>query len=152
VGVHLDGSWNGSGSRLEGIEGPSGRRQRTGAERARIAAESLLLGMRVADIARKHCTTRWQIYNWRNTAFKSPFWSLRGLFLSRSTAAVSIAAINSIGNLGGFVGPYVIGYIKRATGSTYGGLVFLAVLLAVSFLMTWFARMRNESSGNPVAA
>lgn len=85
-------------------------------------------------------------------AFKSPFWSLPGLFLSRSTAAVSIAAINSIGNLGGFVGPYVIGYIKRVTGTTYGGLVFLAALLAVSFLMTWFARMRNTSSGDPVAA
>lgn len=85
-------------------------------------------------------------------AFKSPFWSLPGLFLSRSTAAVSIAAINSIGNLGGFVGPYVIGYIKRVTGTTYGGLVFLAALLAVSFLMTWFARMRNTSSGDPVPA
>jgi transposase len=66
VGVHLDGSCNGSVSRLEMIEGPSGRRQRTEAERARIAAESLIPGMRVADIARKHGTTRWQIYNWRN--------------------------------------------------------------------------------------
>ena len=61
MGVHLDGSCNGSVSRLEMIEGPSGRRQRTEAERARIAAESLIPGMRVADIA-----TRWQIYNWRN--------------------------------------------------------------------------------------
>ena len=66
MGVHLDGSCNGSVSRLEMIEGPSGRRQRTEAERARIAAESLIPGMRVADIARKHGTTRWQIYNWRN--------------------------------------------------------------------------------------
>jgi ACS family tartrate transporter-like MFS transporter len=76
-------------------------------------------------------------------AFKSPFWSLPGLFLSRSTAAVSIAAINSIGNLGGFVGPYAIGAIKDFTGSTYGGLLFLSGLLFVSFLMTWFARMDN---------
>jgi len=78
-------------------------------------------------------------------AFKSPFWSLPGLFLSRSTAAVSIAAINSIGNLGGFAGPYAIGVIKDWTGSTYGGLLFLSGLLFVSFLMTWFARM--ESTG-----
>lgn len=78
-------------------------------------------------------------------AFKSPFWSLPGLFLSRSTAAVSIAAINSIGNLGGFAGPYAIGAIKDWTGSTYGGLLFLSGLLFVSFLMTWFARM--EGSG-----
>ena len=77
-------------------------------------------------------------------AFKSPFWSLPGLFLSRSTAAVSIAAINSIGNLGGFAGPYAIGVIKDWTGSAFGGLLFLSGLLLVSFLMTWFARMENS--------
>jgi ACS family tartrate transporter-like MFS transporter len=76
-------------------------------------------------------------------AFKSPFWSLPGLFLSRSTAAISIAAINSIGNLGGFVGPYGIGYIKDITGSAYGGLLFLSGMLFISFLMTWFVRMTN---------
>jgi MFS transporter, ACS family, tartrate transporter len=79
-------------------------------------------------------------------AFKSPFWSLPGLFLTRSTAAVSIAAINSIGNLGGFAGPYTIGAIKDWTGSTYGGLLFLSGLLFVSFLMTWFARMENAEA------
>lgn len=73
-------------------------------------------------------------------AFKSPFWSLPGLFLTRATAAVSIAAINSIGNLGGFVGPYAMGYAKTATGSPLGGLMFLAVLLIISFFMTWFMR------------
>jgi len=76
-------------------------------------------------------------------AFKSPFWSLPGLFLSRSTAAVSIAAINSIGNLGGFIGPYTIGVIKDWTGSAYGGLLFLSGLLFISFLMTLLARMEN---------
>ncbi|MBR0837532.1 MFS transporter [Bradyrhizobium manausense] len=81
-------------------------------------------------------------------AFKSPFWSLPGLFLSRSTAAVSIAAINSIGNLGGFAGPYAIGAIKDATGSTYGGLLFLSGLLFVSFLMTWFARMESPDAAH----
>ncbi|MBE0455726.1 MAG: transposase [Roseovarius sp.] len=52
-------------SRLEVIEGPSGRRRRTKAERARIAAESMMPGVTVADVARKHGTTRWQIYDWR---------------------------------------------------------------------------------------
>ncbi len=65
MGVHLDGSTEGRVSRLEVIEGPSGRRQRTKAERARIAAESMMPGVTVADIARKHGTTRWQIYDWR---------------------------------------------------------------------------------------
>jgi ACS family tartrate transporter-like MFS transporter len=85
-------------------------------------------------------------------AFKSPFWSLPGLFLTRSTAAVSIAAINSIGNLGGFAGPYAIGAIKDWTGSTYGGLLFLSGLLFVSFLMTWFARMENAEAAQTQAA
>jgi transposase len=62
--VLLDGS-SGRVSRLEVIEGASGRRQRTREERARIAAESLLPGVRVSDIARKYDATRWQIYTWR---------------------------------------------------------------------------------------
>jgi len=65
MGVHLDGSRGVGVSRLDVIEGPSGRRRRTKAERARIAAESMMPGVRVADVARKHGTTRWQIYDWR---------------------------------------------------------------------------------------
>jgi transposase len=65
VGVHLDSSRGGGVFRLEVIEGPSGRRLRTKAERARIAAESLVLGASVTDVAQRHGTTRWQIYDWR---------------------------------------------------------------------------------------
>ncbi|TGN94392.1 MFS transporter [Burkholderia sp. USMB20] len=77
-------------------------------------------------------------------AFKSPFWALPTLFLSRSTAAVSIAVINSIGNLGGFVGPFMIGFVKGAGQSATPGLLFLAALLVVSFLMTFFIRVHEE--------
>lgn len=63
--VHLDGLSAGSVSRLEVLEGPSGRRVRSEAERARIAAESLLPGAQVSEVARKHGATRWQIYDWR---------------------------------------------------------------------------------------
>ena len=63
--VHSDGSTRGSVSRLEVLEGPSGRRVRSEAERARIVAESLLPGAQVAEVARKHGATRWQIYDWR---------------------------------------------------------------------------------------
>jgi ACS family tartrate transporter-like MFS transporter len=76
-------------------------------------------------------------------AFKSPFWALPGLFLTRSTAAISIAAINSIGNLGGFAGPYLIGIVKGWTGNQAPGLMFLSALLAVAFLLTWFIRLRR---------
>jgi transposase len=63
--VHLDGSSAGSVSRLEVLEGPSGRRVRSEAERVRIVAESLLPGAQVSEVARKHGATRWQIYDWR---------------------------------------------------------------------------------------
>lgn len=65
VGVRLDGPRGDRVSRLEVIEGPTGRRRRTKAERARIAAESLLPGASVTDVAQRHGTTRWQVYDWR---------------------------------------------------------------------------------------
>jgi MFS transporter, ACS family, tartrate transporter len=80
-------------------------------------------------------------------AFKSPFWALPGLFLTPATAAISIAAINSIGNLGGFAGPYVLGVVKDWTGSALGGLLFLSALLFVSFLMTWLVRLKPSETG-----
>ena len=76
-------------------------------------------------------------------AFKSPFWALPGLFLTRSTAAISIAAINSLGNLGGFVGPYLIGVVKGWTGSQTAGLLFLSALLFVAFLLNYFIRLKR---------
>ena len=63
--VHLDGPSARLVSRLEVLEGPSGRRVRSEAERARIVAESLLPGAQVSEVARKHGATRWQIYDWR---------------------------------------------------------------------------------------
>ena len=65
MGVHLDVPINGFAGRLEVIEGATGRRQRTRAEKARIVAESLMPGMRVAEVARKYGATRWQVYDWR---------------------------------------------------------------------------------------
>lgn len=65
MGGHLDGFSDGGVSRLDVIEGPTGRHQRTKSERARIAAESLVPGASVTDVARRHGTTRWQVYDWR---------------------------------------------------------------------------------------
>lgn len=60
----MDGSSDGYSGRVEVIEG-RGRRLRSEAERARIAAESLVPGAKVADVARRHGATRWQVYDWR---------------------------------------------------------------------------------------
>ncbi len=85
-------------------------------------------------------------------SFKSPFWALPTLFLDRTTAAVSIAVINSIGNLGGFVGPSMIGVVKGNSQSAATGLVFLSVLLAIAFLMTALMRVSNKEPGQTVPA
>ena len=59
------------------------------------------------------------------------FWSLPTAFLSGAAAAVGIAAINSVGNLAGFVSPYLVGMLKDLTGSTQTGMVMLAAMLAL---------------------
>ncbi|MBR0825872.1 MFS transporter [Bradyrhizobium manausense] len=67
---------------------------------------------------------------------KPPLWSMPTMFLSGSAAAAGIATINSIGNLGGFVGPAMIGWIKEQTGSFVGGLYFVGGLLVLSAVLT----------------
>ncbi|HTO59121.1 MAG TPA: MFS transporter [Pseudomonadales bacterium] len=70
------------------------------------------------------------------------FWSLPTTFLSGTAAAGAIALINSFGNLGGFVGPYVIGRVHDATDSYAAGLLVIAgsllgaVVLALSLRRT----------------
>lgn len=63
--VYLDVPTTGYAGRLEVLEGPTGRQMRSQADRARIAAESLMPGVQVAAVARKHGATRWQVYDWR---------------------------------------------------------------------------------------
>src|SRR3954453_16287489 len=63
-------------------------------------------------------------------AIKGPFWALSTEWLSASAAAAGIAQINAIGNLGGFVGTYLLGVIKDATGSYGLGLLPLVALTA----------------------
>jgi ACS family tartrate transporter-like MFS transporter len=66
---------------------------------------------------------------------KPPFWPLPSTFLSGNAAAAGIALINAIGNLGGFVGPYVIGWIRETTHSYEAGLYFLAALTFVAAVL-----------------
>ncbi|BBU31884.1 MFS transporter [Burkholderia sp. THE68] len=67
---------------------------------------------------------------------KPPLWTMPTTFLSGAAAATGIATINSIGNLGGFVGPAMIGWVKDRTGSFSGGLYFVAGLLVLSAVLT----------------
>lgn len=62
------------------------------------------------------------------------FWPMAQTGLDLRIAAPGLALINSLGNLGGFVSPFLFGYLKDTTGSTTGGLYTLsaASLLAVA--------------------
>jgi MFS transporter, ACS family, tartrate transporter len=63
---------------------------------------------------------------------KPAFWPMPSAFLSGTAAAGGIALVNSIGNLGGFAGPYVVGWIRTSTQSYEMGLLFLAACAIVS--------------------
>jgi len=63
-----------------------------------------------------------------------PFWSLPCEFLTGYAAASGIAFINSMGNLGGFAGPYAVGLIKDKIGSLYWGFAFVGTSMLVSAL------------------
>jgi D-galactonate transporter len=65
------------------------------------------------------------------------FWTLPTAWLSGTAAAGGIALINSIGNLAGFGGPYLIGWVKDATGSTSNGLLVLSLLPLVAGLLVF---------------
>ncbi len=82
---------------------------------------------------------------------KPPLWSMPTMFLSGSAAAAGIATINSIGNLGGFVGPAMIGWIKDLTGSYQGGLLFVAALLVISAILTLILARSQPASAAPAA-
>ena len=75
---------------------------------------------------------------------KGPFWSMPPMFLTGTAAAASIAWINSIGNLGGFFGPWYVGVMKDLTDSYAGGLYGLALLCAISsFVCAFFLHIPN---------
>jgi ACS family tartrate transporter-like MFS transporter len=61
-----------------------------------------------------------------------PFWTLPPSFLRGTAAAGGIAIVNSVGNLGGFVGPSLVGYVRDSTGSFGGGLLALAIGLVAA--------------------
>jgi MFS transporter, ACS family, tartrate transporter len=71
-------------------------------------------------------------------AYLPAFWALPSLFLTGSAAAGSIGLINSLGNLGGFAGPTVLGFVQKFTGSFVGGIYYLSVSVAVSAGILFF--------------
>jgi ACS family tartrate transporter-like MFS transporter len=78
---------------------------------------------------------------------KGPFWAMPPMFLTGPAAAAAIAWINSLGNLGGFFGPWYVGFMKDATGSYAGGLYGLALLgLIAAVVCALFLNIPNAAA------
>lgn len=73
-------------------------------------------------------------------SFQAPFWALPTLTLGETAAAAAIGLINAVGNLGGFAGPAVVGYLVSRSGSFTSGLVWLLANLLLGGLLVLFLR------------
>ncbi len=71
-----------------------------------------------------------------------PFWTMPTSLLTGSAAAAAIALINSVGNLGGFFGPYILGLVRTHTGSFKNGLLVVGATLAVGGAIALLVRLR----------
>jgi ACS family tartrate transporter-like MFS transporter len=70
---------------------------------------------------------------------RASFWPMPSIYLTGTAAAGAIALINAVGNLGGYVGPFIVGWIKDSTGSFEAGLYFLAACSLACAVITFFA-------------
>jgi cyanate permease len=83
------------------------------------------------------------------------FWPMPASILTGASAAAGIAAINSLGNLSGFAGPFAMGYLKDLTGGFTAGLLLLAamgLLGAIVALKLRIDPVLERGMGEPVMA
>jgi len=80
---------------------------------------------------------------------RAAFWPMPSIFLTGTAAAGAIAMINAVGNLGGYIGPFVVGWIKDSTKSFEAGLYFLAACSLMAAIITFFAA---RAAGAPAVA
>src|SRR6202035_2125126 len=79
---------------------------------------------------------------------RAAFWPMPSIFLTGTAAAGAIAMINAVGNLGGYVGPFVVGWMRDSTKSFDAGLYFLAAFSLMAAVITFFAA---RAAGAPAA-
>jgi MFS transporter, ACS family, tartrate transporter len=81
-------------------------------------------------------------------AYMPAFWAMPNLILTESAAAGSIGLINSVGNLGGFVGPFVLGYFENQTHSFVPGLMYLCVSMMISATIILTLGLGNRTTSS----
>ena len=83
----------------------------------------------------------------RLKAYQPAFWSMPSLFLTSTAVAGSIGLINSVGNLGGFLGPTVLGRVETLTGSFVGGIYYLSCSMAASAMIILSLGLGRKETG-----
>jgi ACS family tartrate transporter-like MFS transporter len=76
-----------------------------------------------------------------------PFWPIPSRFLRGTAAAGGIALINAIGNLGGFLGPYLVGWVRERTGSFDNAMLVLAIAAALAALLVLTLKREERAAG-----
>jgi MFS transporter, ACS family, tartrate transporter len=77
-------------------------------------------------------------------SMQGPFWATATSLMSGTAAAVGIALINAIGNLGGYFGPYIIGSKRSSGGGFAGGMVVITACLTLAGVLSLVVRQRRE--------
>src|SRR5262249_35162697 len=114
-----------------------------------VASAGLLLSVFFQDKAAlavlMFCVTAVGMYG-----YLPGFWSLPSSFLTGTAAAVSVGLINSIGNLGGFVGPYIVGYLSKTTEVSFAGMIYLSLSAGVAAVL--IISLRTSQQQRRIAA
>ncbi|MCC7527258.1 MAG: MFS transporter [Candidatus Melainabacteria bacterium] len=117
--------------------------QRTGERRLHVASSAIIAA--VGFILTSMISNPWMaLVSLSITAFGiwgtvGPFWSLATGLLPPRVKAAGIGFVNSTGNLGGFVGPHLVGIMKQATGGFHGGLYTMAASLILAGILSFFS-------------
>jgi ACS family tartrate transporter-like MFS transporter len=124
-----------------GMVGVGARSDRTGERRWHVAVPALVGALGFVAAATGPLTVAFSLTALSTAALGiwgalGPFWALPTAFLRGTAAAGGIALVNAVGNIGGFVGPTVVGYALDATGNFAAGLWVLAAGLVVGALLT----------------
>lgn len=83
-------------------------------------------------------------------AFQPIFWAIASNTMTAAQAAAGIAIVNSVGSLGGFVGPYVMGWTKDLSGGYYTGLIIWSLCgFTAAILLQLIFKKKRKATPNP---
>lgn len=82
-------------------------------------------------------------------AYNGVFWTIPAKMLPSSTLGGSMGLINGVGNLGGFFGPFIVGFLIQSTGNFLAGVIFLTICLIVAGILILTVRIEPKGQGIP---